>query len=152
MKTQLDCDWDLLSLLGTNDIPRDCQLLIVAGPRAIEFLPGEVEKIAAYLKNGGRLLALLRNFPAAWNRCSQAWGVAHRATAAWWTRTRAGVMAPVLFLPPNIMPHPVINPLAKDQMPILMAAARPIYSDGGGKIPGAPEVKFLASTSTNARG
>ncbi|MBI3414729.1 MAG: GldG family protein [Verrucomicrobia bacterium] len=48
-----------LSLLGTNSVPADCQLLIIAGPKE-PFEDGEVEKIEKYLGQGGRLLALLR--------------------------------------------------------------------------------------------
>jgi hypothetical protein len=46
-----------LSLLGTNNVPPDCDLLIIAGPR--DILPEtELDKIEQYLKQGGRLLAL----------------------------------------------------------------------------------------------
>lgn len=50
---------DRLSLLGTNQVPADCQLLVIAGPRD-RLPPAELEKIDQYLKTGGRLLALLR--------------------------------------------------------------------------------------------
>src|ERR1700677_652601 len=59
LKDEINCDWDRLSLLGTNNIPVDCQLLIIAGPREGKFLPEELDKISAYLKQGGRALALL---------------------------------------------------------------------------------------------
>ena len=46
-----------LSLLGTNAVPMDCNLLVIAGPR--EAIPdAELEKIEQYLNQGGRLLAL----------------------------------------------------------------------------------------------
>lgn len=46
-----------LSLLGTNPVPADCHLLVVAGPTAA--LPEiELRKIEQYLNEGGRLLAL----------------------------------------------------------------------------------------------
>ena len=46
-----------LSLLGTNAVPMDCNLLVIAGPR--EAIPeAELEKIEHYLYQGGRLLAL----------------------------------------------------------------------------------------------
>jgi hypothetical protein len=51
-----------LSLLGTNTVPMDCNLLVIAGPsQAIPDL--ELEKIEQYLKQGGRLLALLNCYP-----------------------------------------------------------------------------------------
>jgi hypothetical protein len=46
-----------LSLLGTNVIPADCNLLIIAGP-ATSIPDIELEKIERYLNEGGRLLAL----------------------------------------------------------------------------------------------
>jgi hypothetical protein len=51
-----------LSLLGTNDVPRDCSLLVIAGPN--DVIPdAELQKIKQYLDQGGRLLALF-NFRA----------------------------------------------------------------------------------------
>ena len=65
---------------GTNEIPADCQLLIIAGPTG-PFLGPELAKIEAFLQRGGRLLAL-----AASLRCRaprrgleallQRWGIA----------------------------------------------------------------------------
>jgi len=46
-----------LSLGGTNVIPADCDLLIVAGPRSA-ISDDELEKIAQYLEKGGRMFAL----------------------------------------------------------------------------------------------
>jgi ABC-type uncharacterized transport system involved in gliding motility auxiliary subunit len=46
-----------LSLLGTNVVPSDCSLLVIAGPR--DVIPdSELEKVEQYLNQGGRLLAL----------------------------------------------------------------------------------------------
>jgi hypothetical protein len=45
------------NLLGTNAVPLDCNLLIIARPQA-EFQPVEQEKISQYLDQGGRLFAL----------------------------------------------------------------------------------------------
>jgi hypothetical protein len=54
-----------LSLLGTNTVPMDCNLLVIAGPR--ETIPDlELEKIEQYLNQGGRLLALFNFY--AWNK------------------------------------------------------------------------------------
>ena len=48
-----------LSLL-TNDVPTDCQLLIIAGPRHT-LSPEELERIDNYLNHGGRAFILLLN-------------------------------------------------------------------------------------------
>jgi hypothetical protein len=51
-----------LSLVGTNTVPMDCNLLVIAGPR--ETIPDlELEKIEQYLNQGGRLLALFNCYP-----------------------------------------------------------------------------------------
>ncbi len=50
----------LLPLTGTNTVPGDCSLLVVAGPRKA-IPPTELEKIDQYLKQGGRLLALFNS-------------------------------------------------------------------------------------------
>jgi hypothetical protein len=46
-----------LSLLGTNTVPADCAVLILAGPKN-ELSEMEVAKIGRYLDDGGRLFAL----------------------------------------------------------------------------------------------
>ena len=48
---------DSISLVGTNSVPEDCNLLIVAGPTDVVSDP-ELEKIEQYLNQSGRLLAL----------------------------------------------------------------------------------------------
>jgi ABC-type uncharacterized transport system involved in gliding motility auxiliary subunit len=148
LKKEIDSDWDLLSLRGTNEVPRDCQLLIVAGPREGEFLPEETNKIAAYLKSGGRLMALLSQ-PCGLEPVLQPWGVTFGngrvvETDPDFMVSSGSFRTAVLF------PHPIINPLAKDRTPIQMWWARPLYPAVHAKVPGAPEVSFLAATSSNA--
>jgi ABC-type uncharacterized transport system len=51
-----------LSLLGTNSVPMDCNLLVIAGPKeTISDL--ELDRIEQYLNQGGRLLALFNCYP-----------------------------------------------------------------------------------------
>jgi ABC-type uncharacterized transport system involved in gliding motility auxiliary subunit len=53
---------DPLSLLGTNTVPMDCNLLVIAGPS--QTIPDlELNKIEQYLNQGGRLLALFNCYP-----------------------------------------------------------------------------------------
>jgi len=47
-----------LSLVDVDSIPRDCSVLVVAGPKK-EYLQYEAVKIAAYLEGGGNALFLL---------------------------------------------------------------------------------------------
>ncbi len=54
---------DTLSLLGTNSVPMDCNLLIIAGP-TVPLPAHELDKIEEYLKQGGRLFVLFNAFSA----------------------------------------------------------------------------------------
>jgi hypothetical protein len=53
-----------LSLLGTNTVPTNCDLLVIAGPQQA-FSAIELQKIDHYLNQGGRLLALFKFDPLA---------------------------------------------------------------------------------------
>src|SRR5262249_1639125 len=50
----------VLSLTGTNSVPADCNLLVIAGPRSAILEP-ELSKLDQYLAQGGRLLALFNS-------------------------------------------------------------------------------------------
>jgi ABC-2 type transport system permease protein len=67
-----------LTLLGTNTVPDDCSLLIVAGPK--EAIPQiELDRIQKYLNDGGRLLALFNvlsiEHPTGLEKILANWGV-----------------------------------------------------------------------------
>jgi hypothetical protein len=67
-----------LSLLGTNAVPMDCNLLVIAGPK--EVIPDtELAKVEQYLNQGGRLLALFnfyaRNTETGLETILAKWGV-----------------------------------------------------------------------------
>lgn len=48
------------SFAGADSLPKDCRLLVIAGPRLM-FSPLEVEIVSRYLDDGGRALILLDN-------------------------------------------------------------------------------------------
>jgi ABC-2 type transport system permease protein len=147
LKEECDSDWDRLSLMGTNDVPRDCQLLIVAGPRQGEFFPGEVDKIAAYLKNGGRLLALLTKPCGLDSMLAKQWGVRLGAGRVVDKDPHFNV-TPYTFRTAKLSSHLIVDALINDETPIVMVWPRPVYPvEDRGKIPGAPDVTILASTS-----
>jgi len=55
---QLNCITNAtISLLGTNPVPEDCNLLIIAGPTKA-LAPSELERIQNYLDEGGRMLVM----------------------------------------------------------------------------------------------
>jgi hypothetical protein len=146
LKEESNSDWDRLSLQGTNPVPADCQLLIIAGPRKGRFLPQELDKIAAYLKQGGRLLALLTT-DCGLDPVLADWGVRLGASRVEDLDKRYKIDE-YNFLTATLFPHPIVNPLASEQMSILMVYPRPVFKmEEHGKIPGAPEVSLLAATS-----
>jgi len=57
---QNDVRYEGLTLTGTNTVPLDCNLLIVAGPTML-IPPVELDKIATYLDEGGRMFALFNS-------------------------------------------------------------------------------------------
>lgn len=75
--------WDVLTskeMLGTNGIPSDCSLLIIAGPKDALY-PIELNRIEKYLSQGGRVLMLF-NYTTANNgvtagleKIFESWGV-----------------------------------------------------------------------------
>jgi hypothetical protein len=146
LKDEADSDWDRLSLQGTNAIPADCQLLVVAGPSRARLLPEEVAKIDEYLKQGGRLLALL-NKECGLEEVLQTWGVklGEAPLVEHDSRFRIG-LSDKDFLTARLGTHPLMKPLLTEQMPIRIAAPRPVFVTKS-KTPGAPEISVLAETS-----
>jgi hypothetical protein len=147
VKEECDSEWARLTLQGTNDIPRDCQLLIVAGPRQGDFLKGEVDKIAAYLKNGGRLLVLLTKPCGLEPMLAEQWGIrlGNSRVVDKDPRFNEG---PYTFRTAQLSPHLIVNALIKDETPVVMVWPRPLYPvEDHGKVPGAPDVSILAATS-----
>jgi hypothetical protein len=149
LKMEINSDWDRLSLLGTNNIPGDCQLLIVAGPCHGEFLKEEVDKIGDYLQKGGRLLALLGTNCGLEPLLAQHWGVrlGDSRVSDQDPHYRYNASA---FFTATLFPHHIVDPLIKDVMPILMVGPRPVFQvKDQNKVPGAPEVTLLAATSAD---
>ncbi len=150
LKSELDCDWAKINLAGTNGIPADCQLLIVAASaREERMLPEETNKIAAYLKQGGRMLALL-TAESGLETVLAGWGVEVADT-----RQRVVDMNKDLnqgqgtsFLSLALPTHPITDPMARDKEAILMVLPRPLAeSPAVSKMPGAPTITMMASTS-----
>ncbi|MDB6020041.1 MAG: hypothetical protein JWR19_4530 [Pedosphaera sp.] len=69
---------DSLQLLGTNAVPADCNLLVIAGPQTA-LLPIELDKVKKYLDQGGRMLVLFnersRNINTGLEPILADWGV-----------------------------------------------------------------------------
>ena len=113
-----------LQLLGTNMIPDDCNLLIIAGPRAA-FPETELQKIDQYLTQGGRLFMLFNYF-----------SVMHPTGLEPIFASRGVQVIPDTVIDPenttsgqdvivnNFSSHPVVNPLT--QFRLQMVLPRPV--------------------------
>jgi len=137
------------NLLGTNTVPLDCNLLVIAGPKA-EFDPMEVEKISQYLDQGGRLFALFDTY-----------SVEHQiglepALAKWNVRVAHSTVHdperspdPNSFSVTNFAPHEITKPLAGAQLQMVLP--RPI---GRSKAPSQsadePQLTELAYSSPHS--
>ncbi|MHB9007096.1 MAG: GldG family protein [Limisphaerales bacterium] len=102
-----------LFLAGTNTIPEDCALLVVAGPEN-PYGPTELEQIDNYLGQGGRMLALLSyhrsNYrPTGLEGLLSDWGVAVGANLA---LDPATTKTGLDLICTNIGNHQIVKPLA----------------------------------------
>jgi hypothetical protein len=149
LKKEIDSDWDLLSLQGTNVVPADCQLLIIAaGAHEGHIPPEELDKISAYLKQGGRLLALLTANSGVESVLAP-WGI-RLGTDRVVDVGKDFKISDYTFYNAQWVQHPIVNPLASEDLRVCMVVPRPVYKVAQqDKVPGAPEVSYLALTSTN---
>jgi hypothetical protein len=148
LKNELNCDWQKLTLEGTNNVPADCSLLVIpASAREGRLLGGELAKLGAYLKEGGRVFALLSTRSGVENVLAE-WGLG-LADSRVVDMDKNCVVSPGTFLTAQMMPHPIMNSLASQKMPLMMVFPRPVYElEKSSKLPGAPEVTILAATSS----
>jgi len=140
-----------LSLLGTNEVPSDCNLLIIAGPR--DIIPqAELDKIEGYLEAGGRLLALLdyasAERPVGLESLLAKWGVSvGRDAIKDPTQTYLGHDQDIVIS--GFAKHPVVNPLLLSGIHVIMP--RPVgINKAASSAADAPRVTELAFTSPNA--
>ena len=100
-----------LSLLGTNEVPADCQLLIIAGA-GTKLNADELLKLDKYLSQGGRMFVLYRDFPTSREVGLEAllykWGV---ATGNDWVRDEKNLVSDVGMVVTNYAPHAVTRAL-----------------------------------------
>jgi hypothetical protein len=109
-----------LSLLGTNTVPPECNLLVIAGPT--DPIPQtELDRVSQYLDEGGRLLVLFNVASAA-----RPTGL-EQLLARWGIRAGAGVIkdpdntvsgSDVVVM--NFANHPAVNPLIGRQLQMFL--------------------------------
>ena len=135
-----------LELTGDSGVPMDCNLLIIAAPKA-EFSEPELKKIDQYLRDGGRLFAIFSyasiTRPTGLEPILQRWGV--------------NVLADYVKDPKNTQDgqdvvvrkfgqHPLVNPLTA--YALQMVLPRPVMKINAPNPPAnAPQVTELAFSS-----
>jgi hypothetical protein len=142
--------WETLSL-QTNDVPADCQLLIIAGPSRSHFLPVELDRLDHYLRQGGRLLVLMSNM----HRAARNTGI-ERLLARWGIGVDNNIVSdPEYYLTGHDLltaklnpEHPITRLLATDGSGIRLVSPRAVYqSADAAQTADAPKVTVLATTS-----
>lgn len=138
-----------LTLLGTNTIPSDCNLLIIAGPM-VALQEMELTKISRYLDDGGRLLAMF-NYASikkdlGLEKLLNKWGVD---------------VGNQIVLDPNktvngedilveiFARHPAVNSLLKSRLHIYLP--RTVTPIEGNAAADAPKVDAIAFTSQDSK-
>jgi ABC-2 type transport system permease protein len=139
-----------LTLLGTNRVPADCSLLIVAGPKT-PIPEVELARIEQYLESGGRLLALFdcttADKPLGLEDLLAKWGV--KVDNHTLLDEQRSVRGQDIVIG-TFARHPVVNPLL--QSSIHMILPRPVGEfESRSTAADAPKVSELAFTSPDAR-
>jgi hypothetical protein len=136
-----------LSLLGTNVIPADCNLLVIAGPTDA-ISESESEKIQRYLSEGGRLLALFNPMEDRTRKCGL-----ERIVAQWGVVAGDGVVRDLDqsergsdVVVSAFSRHPLVNPVLGSAVQLIMP--RPVQaSKSDSRDVDAPKVEEVAFTS-----
>jgi hypothetical protein len=141
-----------LSLLSTNVVPADCNLLVIAGPTTT-FDDSELEKIDQYLAQGGRLLALfnalsLRNGETGLEKVLAKWGVDVTSNIVVDPEQTTSQGADAFV--GTFSSHPIVNPLmlsaVRMNLPRWIGRLRKLASPPAD----APRVEELAFTGPHA--
>ncbi len=132
---------------GTNDVPAECQLLVVPGPSQ-PFLPVEVERVVKFLDGGGRvLLAMDSSKPTLRTGLEdmlQAWGIAAPPLYAADTNNTLGGFS---VLSTNLGSHPITLPLTRSEARLFFLAPRVVGTLPADMRPAdAPKAVVLAMT------
>ncbi|MCS7337371.1 MAG: GldG family protein [Verrucomicrobiae bacterium] len=151
---KLDAQIEKVSLIGTNEIPTDCQLLIIAGPR-MPYSDAELAKLENFLNQGGRMLVLLNNAVHAARSGLESlllkWNVAVGDKAI--LDPKHSPTGNDLLAAPYTTEHPVTKALLADSpdMRVRLVLPRAVGQFRAGAAgPEAPRVEVLVATSESA--
>jgi gliding motility-associatede transport system auxiliary component len=140
---------DRLSL-QTNDVPADCQVLIIAGPRTA-LTPTELERVEGYLNRGGRAFILFMNTLAGARKTGL-----ENALAGWGVEVGNNLVrdrsqgkddeSPFLIVS-TFGAHPITNPLGDRQLGLILPRSVR-QMPGASRSADAPKVLELAFTTS----
>lgn len=134
-----------LTLSGTNEVPADCSVLLLAGP----FTPlhaDEVNQLNNYLNRGGRALFLLpQNSNAGLELLLRAWGV---ELGDDFVTDGAGSRAESFVILNNYGEHDIVRPFGPTQNGLVLATPRSVTPRSPtGQGSDAPQARALVSTT-----
>lgn len=141
-----------LTLIGTNALPADCNLLVIAGPTS-PLDESELEKIDDYLHRGGRLLVFF-NYASlkrstGLERILAGWGVdVGRSTLSDLKNSVRG--ADVMVSDFGSIPHAIVNPLINNSALHLILPRAVGQLEVGNPPADAPRVEEIAFTGPSA--
>lgn len=133
----------------TSEVPEDCNVLMIAGPKG-RISQDEVERIGRYLNRGGRLLVLLSLVRSGQNDTGlepllAAWGVAVGRQFAF-DKNNAVVGGGIICT--NFSLHPIVKPLRGEAIYVVLARAMDPTTTPA-QSADAPRAEPLFATSTN---
>ncbi|MGA2852891.1 MAG: GldG family protein [Verrucomicrobiota bacterium] len=135
-----------LQLLGSDAVPDDCNLLIIAGPYTA-FSEKELQKIDQYLAQGGRLFMLFNKFsinrPTGLEHILARWGVNVVPNVVQEPKNTWSGQDVIIY---TFNSHPVVNPLTG--LAVQLILPRPVGAVDLRNPPAdAPKVDVLVSSS-----
>jgi hypothetical protein len=149
--TDNNVDWATLALIGTNQIPADCSILIIAGAQT-SLTTDELTKIEHYLSTGGRALVLFNVFGTDRNTGLE------ELLANWGVEVRKAVVSDRVnttksgqdLITDYFGTHPISAPLIGSSLHMVFPRAMAKASRGSHRTD-APNVSELVSTDPQAR-
>jgi hypothetical protein len=139
-----------LNLLGSETVPDDCNLLIIAGPK-VAFSDAELQKIDQYLAQGGRLFMLFNYFsikqPTGLEPILARWGVNVLPDVVQDPKNTTSGQDVITY---NFSSHPAVNPLI--QLALQLILPRPVgrvdWQNPPADAPKVDELAFSGPQST----
>jgi gliding motility-associatede transport system auxiliary component len=140
-----------LMLLQKNEIPANCEVLVIAGPKH-DYLPPEIETISKYIQGGGRVLFMLDpgvKLPNL-NKMFSGWGMTLRDDLVVDLNPVARLFGttPVMPLIVKYGSSPIVEPLQRTATLFPLSRSIEIRKDAKGAAP--PEM--LCQTSDDSFG